>query len=540
MTQATDRSKRAARRAAAQQQSRQNKPKSTRKQSNEPANHSNSLPSRGSHEKTASITTQPSKRVAPKQEEQSPNAQPTEKTTTSQWPQQQQQLTPKKKSHLLFCGSNKWDLLGRKSVPKSVAQRGGSEEGREFLAPVRLSFPDLKSAPFEAVFSGPTAAHAIVLDTEGIAYGLGRNEHAQLGFEDLRAKTTLQQLEPPLKNAERIVHACCGRSHTLLVSSEGRVFAAGCNSHGQLGTHSKPQQSGWSVVTIPGGARVSQVGAGTEFSIFVTDDGHLYAAGCAEHGHLGNGVTGERIESAGKVVFDTVSTPVRVPFPPDVKIRQIACGANHTVALDDKGKVWSWGWGAYGRLGHRQPNDEVIPRRVAVFDADHFDIDFVAAGGTSSFAVQKSRKCIFFWGITKKSGESFMYPKPLFDLQGWQVRSVAVGPSSVAVAAEQSTISWGASPTFGELGYGEGPKSSTKPKKMEALEGLEVKQIAMGIAFTVMIVDCIGEEEEKIVSELEEVSLETDHVAEEEKSKPSVKGKRKGQQASKRGRKRRK
>lgn len=538
MKQTSERSKGAARRAAAQPKSRQNKPKRTHKQSNESANDSKHLRSNGSHEECGA--------VAHKENDQSRKAQPTQKNEELLPPQQQQeeqeeqQSTPKQTSHLLFCGSNKWNLLGRKSVPKSVAERGGNDGGREFLAPVRLSFPHIKSAPLQAVFSGPTAAHAIVLDAEGIAFGLGRNENAQLGFEDLRAKTTLQKLDLPLKDTERIVNACCGRSHTLLVSSEGRVFAAGLNSHGQLGTHSEQQQSGWTVVTMPGGAHVSQVGAGAEFSMFVTDDGQLYAAGCAEHGHLGNGATGERIQSYGKVVFGNAFTPLRVHFPPDVSIRQVACGANHTVALDDRGKVWSWGWGAYGRLGHRQPNDELAPRRVAVFDADQFNIDFVAAGGASSFAVQKSRKCIFFWGITKRSGESVMYPKPLYDLQGWLVRSVAVGPSSVAVAAEQSTISWGASPTYGELGYGEGPKSSTTPKKIEALEGLEVKQVAMGIAFTAMVVECTGAEEEKIISELEEVCFESDHTVEKDTSKPNPKGKRKGQQVSKRGRKRRK
>lgn len=36
-----------------------------------------------------------------------------------------------------------------------------------------------------------------------------------------------------------------------------------------------------------------------------------------------------------------------------VKITKIACGTNHCVALSDTGEVYTWGFGGYGRLGHR-------------------------------------------------------------------------------------------------------------------------------------------------------------------------------------------
>lgn len=35
-----------------------------------------------------------------------------------------------------------------------------------------------------------------------------------------------------------------------------------------------------------------------------------------------------------------------------IRINEIVCGNNHTVALDDTGVVYTWGFGGYGRLGH--------------------------------------------------------------------------------------------------------------------------------------------------------------------------------------------
>ena len=44
-----------------------------------------------------------------------------------------------------------------------------------------------------------------------------------------------------------------------------------------------------------------------------------------------------------------------------------------------------------------------------------------------------------------------MYPKPLQDLYGWDVRSIGTSVTSIVVAADESCIAWGPSPTYGEL-----------------------------------------------------------------------------------------
>ncbi len=45
-----------------------------------------------------------------------------------------------------------------------------------------------------------------------------------------------------------------------------------------------------------------------------------------------------------------------------VSIRDIACGTNHAVAVDEKGRAYSWGFGGYGRLGHSETGTELVPR----------------------------------------------------------------------------------------------------------------------------------------------------------------------------------
>ena len=45
-----------------------------------------------------------------------------------------------------------------------------------------------------------------------------------------------------------------------------------------------------------------------------------------------------------------------------------------------------------------------------------------------------------------------MYPKPVQDLAGWNIRTIGCANKSIVLAADESTISYGPSPTFGELG----------------------------------------------------------------------------------------
>ena len=44
-----------------------------------------------------------------------------------------------------------------------------------------------------------------------------------------------------------------------------------------------------------------------------------------------------------------------------------------------------------------------------------------------------------------------MYPKPIQDLYGWNILDIGCGYSSIVVSADESVISWGPTPTYGEL-----------------------------------------------------------------------------------------
>lgn len=89
-------------------------------------------------------------------------------------------------------------------------------------------------------------------------------------------------------------------------------------------------------------------------------------------------------------------------------------------------------------------------------------------------------KQILLWGKWKNTGDGsagqpWMTPRYLYDLNGWTLRDISAGNCSLfALADEESTtIAWGQVQNS-ELGFGEDSpsKSSTKPQKVEPLEGI--------------------------------------------------------------------
>eukprot|EP01043_Picozoa_sp_COSAG02_P061292 COSAG02_NODE_8207_length_2659_cov_1.645312_3_plen_178_part_00 len=157
--------------------------------------------------------------------------------------------------------------------------------------------------------------------------------------------------------------------------------------------------------------------------------------------------------------------------------------------MTETGQLFTWGFGGYGRLGHGDPADQLKPKEIETFSEqertraggplgppDH--AVGITCGSACTLVIRRSGKTMFF-GKTKTSGEATMYPKVIEDLNGWRVRAFGAGNASIVVSAETSVISWGPSPTRGELGYGKGEKtSSTKPKKMDPMEDYIVSQIA--------------------------------------------------------------
>lgn len=129
------------------------------------------------------------------------------------------------------------------------------------------------------------------------------------------------------------------------------------------------------VHTSEQGQEVTSVACGGEHSLAATSSGEVFAWGWGRYGNLGIGPAEDRhLPSQVQTPPPTLPpSPPRFPRSPTralclraqgLKVRDMSCGAEHSMALAGNGSVYCWGWGAYGNLGDGAREDRHAPVKV--------------------------------------------------------------------------------------------------------------------------------------------------------------------------------
>ena len=98
------------------------------------------------------------------------------------------------------------------------------------------------------------------------------------------------------------------------------------------------------------------VSCGGSHCAALAPNGALFTWGLASSGELGHG---------GWTPIE-VEVPRLVASLADIKITQVSAGANHTLAVSDFGGLWTCGRGRHGQLGHGHFHDAGPLQRLEV------------------------------------------------------------------------------------------------------------------------------------------------------------------------------
>jgi alpha-tubulin suppressor-like RCC1 family protein len=180
-----------------------------------------------------------------------------------------------------------------------------------------------------------------------------------------------------------------GDGHTVALSEAGHVFTWGYGEFGQLGHGDEEDQ--WAPRQVEagrfGGERVVFVAAGGNHTVAVTAGGRLYTWGLGYLGQLGHGDTGDRL----------VPTLVRAEAFGGSAVVRAACGIVHTLVVTEAGALWACGNGQYGRLGLNDEEDRHVFERVGMEAFGGARVVAAAAGNNHSAAVTKDG-ALWTWG----------------------------------------------------------------------------------------------------------------------------------------------
>ena len=184
----------------------------------------------------------------------------------------------------------------------------------------------------------------MILKTDGTLWACGSNSSGQLGDGTKLGDGTYTDRITPVQVMSGVASVVAGSSHTMILKTDGTLWACGNNSVGQLGDWKTNSSTPRQVMS-----GVASVTAGVAHTMILKNDGTLWACGLNKDGQLGDGTT------------TNSSTPKQVMSG----VASVAAGYSHTMILKTDGSLWTCGYNRYGQLCDGTTIDSYTPIKIA-------------------------------------------------------------------------------------------------------------------------------------------------------------------------------
>ena len=216
----------------------------------------------------------------------------------------------------------------------------------------------LKNLRIGHIFSG--WEHNIILANNGEIYSFGNNNNYQCGLSNKDNSDKI--IKDPinisiLNNNIKGIYASCGNDHSLILDNNNEVYAFGSNEDGSLGINDLKIKK-YEFTKINFGKytnKIKDISAGTVHNLALTNDNKIFSWGSSQGGQLGFSekyLLSQPNYKDSYVLYNPTLIPI---FSQNSKkyeyFSKIGCGEAHSIAINNEGKVYSWGFGSNGQLG---------------------------------------------------------------------------------------------------------------------------------------------------------------------------------------------
>ncbi|XP_068647495.1 ultraviolet-B receptor UVR8-like isoform X2 [Aristolochia californica] len=274
-----------------------------------------------------------------------------------------------------------------------------------------------------------------------------------------------------------IVSITCGADHTTAYSeSRLQVYSWGWGDFGRLGHGNASDLFTPQPIKVLQGLRIKQIACGDSHCLAVTMEGEVQSWGRNQNGQLGLGTMEDSL------------LPQKIQAFKGIPIKMIAAGAEHTAAVTEDGDLYGWGWGRYGNLGLGDRTDRLVPEKVSAVDGQKMVL--VACGWRHTICISSTGSLYTYgWNKYGQLGhghfEDLLVPLQLEALSNCPISQISGGwRHSMAVTYDGKLYGWG----WNKVGVGDNIDHCS-PMQVKFPDEQKVIQIVCGWRHTLALTE---------------------------------------------------
>lgn len=222
----------------------------------------------------------------------------------------------------------------------------------------------------------PGGDHSCLIDNTNKVWSWGYNIYGQVGDN-----TNINKSNPIPIYGNKTFYRLSSNAYFTMGIINNQAWGWGNNQYGQLGNNSTINKNTPIKVSYIDSNDICRISLGYGHVLILNSTGSFYSWGSNIHGQLGLNDTVNRCQPSGDQDFTHTFC-------------NISAGSNHSLAIDNYGKLWGWGYNIYGQLGDNTYDNKSTP--VAICNSLYFDK--ISGGDYHSMAIDINNSHAWGWG----------------------------------------------------------------------------------------------------------------------------------------------